>query len=150
MFVLVGGIFCALGFASAIKGLRFRRSAIRTVGVIVESMSRREAWLARAHKEGRKLLTELPAYESGENVPWIITVEFVDTTGTERRATLDVDKAVGRSVYQVGDQQPILFDPGRPWEIQTDTSLNVFGPFAVGLFGAVFVTIGVVLWIAGI
>jgi hypothetical protein len=150
IFVAVGGLFAALGLTAAVKGVRFRRRAARTAGVIVESKSRREVWAERARKEGQKLLTELPAGGPGESELWTITVEFADAAGTTRRATTEVSKADGRQVYQVGDQQPILYDPERPWEIQTDAAWNWVGPLVVGVFGSAFVVVGLLLWIVGI
>lgn len=95
-------------------------------------------------------MTKLPAPEPGESEWWTITVEFADAAGATRRANVEVSKVAGRQAYQVGDPLEILYDPERPWEIQTGTAWNWFGPLVLGAFGTVFVAAGVVLWIVGI
>jgi hypothetical protein len=150
MSLAVGSIFASLGFTSAVKALRFQQRAHRATGVIVAAKSRRELWAESAQKEGRKVLTELPMPSPGESEWWTITVEFADAAGATRRANVDVSKVAGEQAYQVGDPQPILYDPEPPWEIQTDTAWNWFGPLVLGALGTVFVAAGVVLWIVGI
>jgi hypothetical protein len=145
--LIVGILFSALGLTFAVKAIRFRRKAVKTIGVIVESKSQREIWTKQANKEGRKVLMELPAPESDESERWTITVEFTDTTGFKKRGNVEVSKVADQQVYQVGDPQPILYDPDRPWEIQTTMSLNWFGPLVVGMLGMIFVAISIVLWI---
>jgi hypothetical protein len=130
IFLMAGVVCSALALTLAVKALRFRRRAVKAVGVIVESKNPRGP---------------------GESDGWAITVEFADEAGSQRRGTATVSKVAWRRAYQVGDQQPILYDPEHPWEIQADTFLERFvGPLILAALGAGCITAGVAVWIFGI
>jgi hypothetical protein len=146
MFVLVGGFFAACGFTALVKGVRFRRRAARAVGVVVGS-ERGGLWPAieRRRAQGQKLLNEPPPPGPGAADRRLITVEFEDAAGARHRGSAEVSGCPGRPGYEVGAPVPVRYDPARPWDIQTDTSWHWFGPLVVGVFGSVFVVVGLLI-----
>jgi len=96
----------------------------------------------RAREEGKTILTELPDREPGESEPWVITVDFEDSMGARRQGYAEVHSSSGQRRYEVGDRLPVFYDPTRPADLRLRTFWNWAAPIGVGLFGTVFVVVG--------
>jgi hypothetical protein len=144
----VGGFFSALAFPAVVKTLRFRGTAVETVATITAAQ-RGGIWPAieRDRMEGVKALIELPETDAGEPEPWILSVEFEDATGAKRRGFAEVSRPAAQRAYEVGDPVPILYEPQRPWDAQTDTFLTWFGPLLVAGFAAALLIVGL-FWLS--
>jgi hypothetical protein len=146
LFLAVGGTFAGLGFGFAVREVRFRLRAARAIGVVTDS--RRGGVMPaieRAREEGRAILTRLPDPAPGESEPWVITVEFEDAAEAKRRGYAEVYKVRGQRAYEIGDRVPVFYDPGQPVDLRVRTYWNWAAPLGVGMFGMVFVVVGLLL-----
>jgi hypothetical protein len=132
-FLVPGVLICLGDFVLHFKEFRFRQGAAKAVGVIRER-------------------NELESGVADAMPHIVITVEFEDSAGTTRTASVAAVRGgirfsrSGRRDYEIGDSLPIVYDIERPWVIRIDTFLNLWlWPLVLGMVGAGFVGVSLLV-----
>ena len=147
---LGAGVPIFLGaLVSALRTLRIRWRASHAEGVIVEAKQgeRKRAALERHRAEGRKVWEVKRPYNVHRTTEliWTLTIEFEDATGVKQQGTIQA--GTRKKPYKVGERVPIWYDPKQPSAIRMDSFAELWGgPLLMGVFGAAFLVIGLLLW----
>lgn len=133
--IVVGVGFAGTGAAIAGYGARFRRRSERAQGTVIELRA-----VASPTSTGPVSGASGPQYRP--------VVEFTTVDG--RRVRAESRFASNPPPARVGNPVRVFYDPNDPERIQLDTAVGRGGclAFALILFGAVLVAIGVVVLIA--
>jgi Protein of unknown function (DUF3592) len=143
LFTGVGGISCLAAVALAVHQMRFRRRAVRSVGLVRE-----------------RQVKSSPDPDGGSMQLVTVTVEYEDETGTRHQASSPIVSGgiswgrpgqpraggIGPPDCAVGDRVAILYDPDHPEGIRIDTAINRwFGVVVMAVVGAGLLAVGLMI-----
>ncbi|MCH8048249.1 MAG: DUF3592 domain-containing protein [Planctomycetes bacterium] len=129
---------------------RILRKGAHAEGIIVEAEQGKKGRVdrERLRAKGYKVFVlNQPTDWGGGTVKfiWTLTIEFEDATGARQQGTIDA--GAGKIPYEVGQRVSIWYDPKQPSAIRIDSFAELWGgPLLVGVFGASFIVMGLLLW----
>ena len=135
----------------AFRTHRILRKGAHAEGIIVEAEQGKKGRVERERlraKGYKVFVLNQPTDWGGRTAVkfiWTLTIEFEDATGARQQGTTDA--GAGKWTYEVGQRVPIWYDPKQPSAIRIDSFGELWGgPLLVGVFGASFIVMGLLLW----
>ncbi|MFP6859554.1 MAG: DUF3592 domain-containing protein [Roseibacillus sp.] len=134
----------------ALRTHRILRKGLHAEGVIVEAEQGKKGRVdrERLRAEGYKVFVLKRPSGSGAlptKLIWTLTIEFEDATDARQQGTIDA--GAGKIPYEVGQRVPIWYNPKQPSAIRIDSFTELWGgPLLIGVFGASFIVMGLLLW----